>query len=1325
MEMEESLTAGAILRLAAMTSSDDDPSFQPTLQVLEIATVQSDDDEITAFVLVLSDGTHSARYMLDPCETNLIQANLLEVYGIIRLYGFEGGSCSTADCLEVMPVVRRLIVSGQNPGKSIGDPMDFNLVDHYSLSAESLQDIFRGLGDSCETFEEMALLEKLVRHGGKRLSMAQIKGLLSSDAETDIFSGLMQKFLEKKARGSPKNNQPKKDTRPATKTNSSPQANIKAPELIPISSSNGESVYVDKKELDKMTKLSPQERTAIAKAMGTETTPQTTLNPEHTVQKLPILAALTHSKVPLHPDVVAALVDEYKIRKLIAREAKKQAEKKGRSNNYFALSREYKEKERVSQETADKQISKQYRKVSLRLHPDRHGDLYQREFDELLLAYEIMKDPDFRQDYVDKMVKVIETAPDHAMPAHESYVSSYQEQKDQATEWARYQRAMVTGGHKAHFYIETHLMNQSPRALHVNNIQGKTISIALPPLNPLAHFESMCQSVSVWLESVPKGNDTVLKRLEGQALKKAFGGGGGSQPGWVQTNVALPEYGTWQIYWKAQLKVEVASDKTAETTPSVSRQVVLTDPSYERAEQRLPGLIQHAKLLRSSLQSESQKLSRSTQGMSTGELEKSYWSVHALISKSRTIASSLWGTLEKMGHDDPKDYCLELEQLLTWIDTCAREKSQLDDKIQHNQKKLSMKSFKHSVAALIEEGRLRDWILNAEKQEIINTGGEVNRLYQLITEGKKANSLLLDADSLRNAATRSDLFSTKQCQSLLERADEVEARMLEETQRLVQQHAEEDAAKKKREEMEKLALVGLRLRQKVMLKDLKTRTELNGTIGLFMGLAQQGNRFVVRVQGVDMALCRENFEEWRGGENATKKAAPKVATWTCSLCTLLNNATLDKCSVCENPRKAVSAAGTKTTTAIGKSSITSVSVKNKQTKKPAPVTQQQISSKPAPVGWPATSTGKSSSAWGVPKQHGAQVGLLASSKVPARKTIRMWFPANDASAFIGKKGSNVKKVKEATGASIMVDKKTKNNTGCCAIYLEGTATQIMDAQVAISSFIQGRKQQKENQNGASKRNGASKFAEEKKPTPQSKEIFDAGRQTPTTTSLSVPDSISIISPAPAGEEDSGLTEIMETVDKAEKKLIPKPEVPKNGTKPMDSLFLFVCQQASCLKCKPEAFYEFLRSEDITTLKDLQEGLGDDDFLQEMIEHGLKGFKKKLFSKAAADAGLLGGIATVDNGLSEPKKASTTNQPSQLHLEFECPICYELMVKDPVMASDGFTYERHAIESWFRRHKDKSEGIPSPKTNVLMTDLRLIPNIQMRSMARDFSARSRE
>ena len=73
------------------------------------------------------------------------------------------------------------------------------------------------------------------------------------------------------------------------------------------------------------------------------------------------------------------------------------------------------------------------------------------------------------------------------------------------------------------------------------------------------------------------------------------------------------------------------------------------------------------------------------------------------------------------------------------------------------------------------------------------------------------------------------------------------------------------------------------------------------------------------------------------------------------------------------------------------------------------------------------------------------------------------------------------------------------------------------------------------------------------------------------------------------------------------------------------------------------------------------------------------------------------------------KAQTANVPSQ----FVCPITGDVM-QDPVVTSDGFSYERKAIEKWLRHHDT------SPMTNEKLPFKQLVPNMALRSQILEYT-----
>ena len=76
-------------------------------------------------------------------------------------------------------------------------------------------------------------------------------------------------------------------------------------------------------------------------------------------------------------------------------------------------------------------------------------------------------------------------------------------------------------------------------------------------------------------------------------------------------------------------------------------------------------------------------------------------------------------------------------------------------------------------------------------------------------------------------------------------------------------------------------------------------------------------------------------------------------------------------------------------------------------------------------------------------------------------------------------------------------------------------------------------------------------------------------------------------------------------------------------------------------------------------------------------------------------------------------ASVATAPPEPPDDYMCPITTDLMA-DPVIATDGFAYERDAIECWFATGKQTS-----PKTGEPLEVMLLIPCHQLRSRIREW------
>ena len=76
-----------------------------------------------------------------------------------------------------------------------------------------------------------------------------------------------------------------------------------------------------------------------------------------------------------------------------------------------------------------------------------------------------------------------------------------------------------------------------------------------------------------------------------------------------------------------------------------------------------------------------------------------------------------------------------------------------------------------------------------------------------------------------------------------------------------------------------------------------------------------------------------------------------------------------------------------------------------------------------------------------------------------------------------------------------------------------------------------------------------------------------------------------------------------------------------------------------------------------------------------------------------------------------KENSSTDDSDTAPEEYECPITSNVM-DDPVVASDGYTYESKAIEGWLNGNNT------SPVTGVTLSSDALVPNHNLRSQIRE-------
>jgi hypothetical protein len=227
----------------------------------------------------------------------------------------------------------------------------------------------------------------------------------------------------------------------------------------------------------------------------------------------------------------------------------------------------------------------------------------------------------------------------------------------------------------------------------------------------------------------------------------------------------------------------------------------------------------------------------------------------------------------------------------------------------HGKSREQRREFQRFVADQLERGEAEGWMSSVTKEELESLGGDPNRLFQLLIEGKKANALAFNDTTLAAAEHRVDLFTTKQCQTLKVRKEAVEAFYTAELENAATEAKQKEEEESKRRQLEEQAkVIQMQRGTKVKLQGLKASPELNNLLGMYMGLGYSG-RYIMKLDhhGREISLKKENFRKYNFSDAGVRILPPK--TWSCLSCTLLHDgelASLTQYSVGDTPEGSTS-----------------------------------------------------------------------------------------------------------------------------------------------------------------------------------------------------------------------------------------------------------------------------------------------------------------------------------------------------------------------------------------------------------------------------------
>ncbi|KAL3916365.1 MAG: hypothetical protein SGILL_005214 [Bacillariaceae sp.] len=639
--------------------------------------------------------------------------------------------------------------------------------------------------------------------------------------------------------------------------------------------------------------------------------------------------------------------------------------------------------------------------------------------------------------------------------ANTTFIRDYMESKQKKdSNWRRYKEKT---GKKSKLYLEASMFSQPPKALRIATGGGQgrkrlngtvTRTVRLPPLtqNTGLSYQELCRGISIYSDSPTAGEpDILLLELKGEKLKEAFDTG---DSGWITTDIQLPEFGTWNVYWFATLEdASAQTDAKLVNTPKSSPTHVLCETSRAfDARKRLPGLVTESKKVGGTLRSTCRQWENindsvmiTSSSTKLQDFEGRFSNLVRQVNKASDLAEKMYITLEDMGwrREEAFSRQKELNDLVRLVAEASMVKEMASGHVERSRKRQGMKSFKLLVADMIENKDLSSWIQSVQEKDIVASGGDLNRLYQMLMEGKAANSSSFERmSSLMSASKRNDLFSEKQCKALLEKAMEMDESLELMHPRALGSKSVQEAAAIQSEEI-------LPLSAPVELSGLKLRSDLNGRKGNYVGLGENG-RYNIDIDGTVYSLKLDNFlvtdpalkhlidlspKKKKNGDETWKDCAPKVVN------------------------------------ANQKASVSSTSGSKKS---------DEASSEIDTVYRPKGKRPKG-----------------RNSSIKTFKEEIVWFPEDLKGRFIGTKAERIHALGTQTQTRMFVDATTKGEAGLVALRIEGPPNNIEIAKEHVRLFLEKEAEEKKKkmESKAAKSKSSVGQTQKKQPVPTARKLL--------------------------------------------------------------------------------------------------------------------------------------------------------------------------------------------------------------------------------------------
>ena len=1004
-----------------------------------------------------------------------------------------------------------------------------------------------------------------------------------------------------------------------------------------------------------------------------------------------------------------------------------------------------------TQQTND-YIRKHYRRTSIKLHPDRNGESFRKQFEEFTDARDVLANEDLRRKYVREMLTVFQTfGKDYMERSHEAW--NQKNRPDQAESNGRGRGNGHGNGHGSGkpLTLEGGLHQQMPKGPIIQHTEQE-VTVSIHALRPPHEFYARVRSIRVTFKS--SANENCIMDMDRADIVKniKYDRRGAMYGNLILVGSTALNPGNWDVYWYATLdrvgtdpmSPTNATNESMRTKSSAVATFVVVDKAMKMKLEQFRRAEEACRIVKGEVQ-------RTLDKLKSVDAFQRYGCHHkVLVSAGKKIRNLKWA-MNATGNSssiyDPLHSLLEHSR-----HALAQIQDRMETTTKRKEKKDYIKKFKTFIAGKLESEDPTYWMMECTEASLKEEGGDSNRLYQIFIEGKGKHVLMVDSDMFLEASYRDDLFSPKQVAELADRAEVARAHEAKEEEAAIAAEAKKILEGKRRKELElevelqkKWSMIG----NTVTIHGLKSEKGklMNGSLGRVLDYCKDKDRFeVLSIETENKMLMKnDNFTIYFYGNASNNDPTSSQ-----------NSAPQDKHEQCHS------------------SDEKGTSPKIVRNEEKANIERERPTNR-------------------LTRQNDSKVEkrLYVTSSYSKRLTGRK---GNKKKDLIAKSGADIKIGREQTASGrVPIDlcgNATSVGKGVALIQQVVGIDNIYDdiglprpdppdgkletLPVAVDNLSIEESNGKHNLLGNEFRyNMVSEFDSQPLEI-QDQDGYIFGINT------SVIESVGVHKESKTDTPLSSLAERSHIPNAHSQQSIQSTEIVPN--KNLDELLIFLRQQHACFKGDVEQFFKWLvQSEDIDSMDALKEAVSDDEYLQDTMQTGsgsvgLKGFKRKAFQRSvqnyccqtivpsiapnqldvpsnngpasniASDPFGIGSNAFLPSNLYDSDLTSlrTNNTDDNPPNELFCPLDNVLMTDDPVCAADGITYERKSIERWFHRNMGEimlaeerlklnpglqherelvNRGIRSPLYDIEMPNVCLTSNSNIRNMARAYKSRN--